>query len=99
MRLTTKLIASSLLISAPAMVFANTHHADEANAIAQAKISMAQAIQKAEDDTQAKAVEADFDHDNGKWIYEVSTLKLGTKYELKIDAQSGEIINRKEEKK
>ncbi len=98
MKITSSIIFS-LILAAPAVAFANSHHQEEAEAIGQAKISLTEAVQTAESETGAKAVEVDFDKENNVWGYEVKTLKPGTKYELFIDANTGKIISRKEESK
>lgn len=98
MKMTSPLLFS-LLIALPGVAAAESNHQQEARAINEAKVTLAQAVQTAESETGAKAVEVDFDREKNVWGYEVTTLKSGTKYELFIDASTGEVISRKEEQK
>ncbi|MGX9934920.1 PepSY domain-containing protein [Advenella kashmirensis] len=98
MKITSSLLFS-LFIVVPGMAAAQSNHQQEAQAINEAKVTLAQAVQTAESETGAKAVEVDFDRENNVWSYEVTTLKPGTKYELVIDANTGKVISRKEEQK
>ncbi len=96
---TTSSLLFSLFLALPGLAMADSKHQEEAQAINQAKISLIQAVQTAESETGAKAVEVDFDRENNVWGYEVKTLEPGKKYELFIDATTGEIISRKEKNK
>ncbi len=98
MKITSSLLFS-LFIIVPGMAAAQSKHQQEAQAINEAKVTIVQAIQAAESETGAKAVEVDFERENNVWGYEVKTLKPGTKYELFIDANTGQVISRKEKQK
>ncbi|MGO1766854.1 hypothetical protein CAP48_07520 [Advenella sp. S44] len=98
MKITSSLLFS-LFIVVPSMAVAQSKHQQEAQAINEAKVTLVQAIEAAESETGAKAVEVDFERENNVWGYEVKTLKPGTKYELFIDANTGQVISRKEKQK
>jgi uncharacterized membrane protein YkoI len=66
--------------------------ANEAQIIADAKITMAQAIAAAENQVGGKAVETGIEDENGTVAFEVEVLKDGQRHEVLIDPQSGEVL-------
>jgi uncharacterized membrane protein YkoI len=65
---------------------------NEAAIIADAKITMAQAIAAAETQVGGKAVGTGIEDENGTVAFEVEVLKDGQRHEVLIDPQSGEVI-------
>lgn len=64
-------------------------------AVAQAKISPAQAIAAAEAKAGGKATGIDLKHKNGATYYKVKTRQGNQEHKLEIDAQSGQVLNSK----
>ena len=59
----------------------------------QAKISLIQAMQKATQAVNGKIIEAKFDLENGKAIYDIEIAKGTQIYDLMIDSMTGQIIS------
>jgi uncharacterized iron-regulated membrane protein len=64
----------------------------EAAIIADAKISMVQAIAAAENQVGGKAVESEIEDENGTVAFEVEVLKDGQRHTVLVDTQSGEVL-------
>ena len=60
--------------------------------IADAKITMAQAIAAAENQVGGKAVGSGIEDENGTVAFEVEVLKDGQRHEVLVDPQSGEVV-------
>lgn len=60
-------------------------------ALKNAKVSLPDAITKAEDTTHAKAVAAEFDHEDGQYVYEIKLKADDKQVKTYIDANSGEV--------
>ena len=73
----------------------------KAQALAEAKISLVQAIDLAEKSTHAKAVEAEFEHGLQGASYEVKLLGGGKRLKVRVDAATGAVgpVQEKAEKK
>jgi uncharacterized membrane protein YkoI len=65
---------------------------NEAAVIADAKITMAQAIAAAENQVGGKAVETGIEDENGTVAFEVEVLKDGQRHTVLVDPQSGEVV-------
>lgn len=59
----------------------------------QAQISLTQAMQKATQSVNGKAIEAEFDFDNGIPSYEIEIAKGTQTHKLVIDSMTGKLIN------
>jgi uncharacterized membrane protein YkoI len=72
---------------------------DDYNAFNQAKTSLTQAIQTAEkaQGGQARAVDAEFDHDDGKSLYEIKVMSGDRVMTYHIDAVSGQSTKSEEQ--
>ena len=72
---------------------------EDYNAFSQAKTSLTQAIQTAEkaQGGQARAVDAEFDHDDGKSIYEIKVMSGDQVMTYHIDAVSGQSTKSEEQ--
>lgn len=66
--------------------------ANEAAIIANAKISLSQAIAAAEGTTGGKAVDSGIEDQNGTVHFEVTVLKDGARQKLLVDTVSGEVV-------
>ena len=57
------------------------------------KVSLAQAMQKATQDVNGKVIEAGFDVDNGKSVYEIKVAKGNQIHKVVIDSMTGKVIS------
>lgn len=65
--------------------------------LSQAKVSLVDAIEKAEAHQGGKAVEANLDDDSFKPAYEVSIVKDNRLFDVQVDAVSGDVIGARED--
>lgn len=65
----------------------------EYNAMKRAKVSLNQAIQTAAQNINGKVIEAEFDVDNGKSVYEIKVVKGNQVHKVIIDSMTGKVIN------
>lgn len=65
----------------------------EYKAMKQAKVSLAQAMQKATQNVNGKIIEAEFDVDNGKSGYEIKVAKGNQIHKVVIDSMTGKVIS------
>ena len=89
---TLKAGAAALL----AMSGAALADSDEAALMQSAQQGLAQAIAAAEQETGGKAIEAEFDEERGTGYWEVTTVTDAARFDLKLDANSGQIVDRRE---
>lgn len=66
--------------------------ADDVRNLAEAKISLVEAINAAEKHQGGKAYEANIDDDSFKPEYEVTVVKDNVSYEVSVDGVSGEVL-------
>jgi uncharacterized membrane protein YkoI len=71
--------------------------AREIDAVMTAPVSLAQAIATAEKESQGRTLEAGAEEEDGRVLYEVTTLADGKIYEFMIDPQSGAVLDREVE--
>lgn len=93
------ILPAAFVLSTLALTWSNVTLADyeDARALEKAKISLVEAIQLAERETQGRAFEAQIDHERFGPEFEVSVLVGQTIYEVKIDAQTGAILSVRED--
>ena len=65
----------------------------EYKAMKNSKFSLAQAMQKATQDVNGKVIEAGFDVDNGKSVYEIKVAKGSQIHKVVIDSMTGKVIS------
>jgi uncharacterized membrane protein YkoI len=70
----------------------NDNAADEATIMANAKITMAQAIAAAEQQVGGRAIGSGIEDQDGTVYYEVQVVKDGSRQNVLIDPQTGKII-------
>ncbi len=88
-------LAASTIV-ASSLVYASRDGNDEHNdaaALAQAKVSLSQAITAAEQHAGGNASRAEFEGENGKFVYEVEVVGGGKSTDVKVDANSGQILS------
>lgn len=92
----TKILTLALAgIFAAGAAHAETHDArtNEAAILANAKVTMVQAIATAEQHTAGKAVGSGIEDQNGTVFFEVEVLKGDQKQKVLVDTQSGQVVN------
>lgn len=65
---------------------------DDWRAMQRSKINAAQAVVIATDKVGGQAVELDFDEDDGRGYYKIEIYTKNKEYELKVDANSGRVV-------
>jgi uncharacterized membrane protein YkoI len=71
---------------------------DEVRAIAQAKITLVEAIQHAQSAQEGTAIEASIDEDSFKPEFEVTLVHDGVVYDVRVNAETGEVLGVREDK-
>ncbi len=88
------LAATTIVVSS--LVYANRDGNEEQNdaaALAQAKISLSQAILAAEQQANGKAVRAGLEDENGKLVYGVEIMNGDKSTDVKVDIVTGGILS------
>ena len=65
----------------------------EYKAMKNSKVSLAQAMEKATQDVNGKVIEAGFDVDNGKSVYDIKVAKGNQIHKVVIDSMTGKVIS------
>lgn len=65
------------------------------DALKAAKVSLADAVAKAEEETKAKALEAEFEHEDGQYVYEIELKADGERMEALVNADTGAVQRKK----
>lgn len=86
------LAAGSLGAAGAAFAKDKDQKTDEAAIMANAKVTMGQAIATAESQVGGKAVGVGIEDENGAVAFEVEVLKDGQKHKVLVDPQSGQIV-------
>ncbi|PLW69594.1 PepSY domain-containing protein [Pseudohalioglobus lutimaris] len=71
---------------------------DEVRAIAGAKITLVEAIQHAQSAHEGTAIEAGIDEDSFKPEFEVTLVRDGVVYDVRVSAETGEVLGVREDK-
>lgn len=79
-------------------VYAAKSAENDALAVANAKISMTQAVTAAEQYTGGKSARAEYEQHKGQWVYDVEVVKDTKVTDVKVDPSSGRIIAAVEDK-
>ncbi len=73
-------------------VYANSSADNDALASTDARISLTQAIRAAEQHVGGKASRAEYEHHQGRWVYEVDVIKGKQVIDVAVNSTSGAII-------
>ncbi len=87
-------------ISGAAVAESGTRNDDtaETRAFQASPVSLAQAIQAAQTETGAKAISAEFENEDGAWVYTVELSAAdGSETEVDVSAQTGAILKNETE--
>jgi uncharacterized membrane protein YkoI len=91
-------IASALLLATTATAFAAKSTDTEAKNIADAKVSLTQAINTAEQHVSGKATRAELEHGKKGAVYDIEVISGAKSMDVQVDAQSGAVIASTEDK-
>ena len=92
------LLAVAIAAAGTVAYAANGSIENDAMAIANAKIPLAQAVTTAEQHVNGKAARAEYENSKQGWVYDVEVVS-GTKvFDIKIDAVKGTVISSAEDK-
>lgn len=99
MNLITKPFAVAALVVTTAMAPAivSAEDASEIKALTEAKISLTQAIEAAEKHQGGQALDASIDDDSFTPTFEVSVVKDGKVYDVRVDGVKGTVIGARED--
>ena len=97
--LTALLISSALTAAVAGAAYASgsgEKHEDarEIASITAAPVTLRQAIETAEKESRGQTLEAEAEREDGRLVYEISTLADGKVYEFMIDPQSGAVLDK-----
>ena len=96
---TALLISSALTAAVAGAAYASgsgEKHEDarEIASITAAPVTLRQAIETAEKESRGQTLEAEAEREDGRLVYEISTLADGKVYEFMIDPQSGAVLDK-----
>lgn len=84
--------AGSLGVAGAVMAKDKDSKTNETAIVANAKVTMAQAIATAESQVGGKAVGAGIEDQNGTAAFEIDVLKDGQRHRVLVDTQSGQVV-------
>lgn len=93
-----RVVLAALATTAIGSAYAAESAENDALAIAGAKISLTQAVAAAEQHVGGKASKAEYEHENGKSVFEVEVVKNQSVMDVKVDPTSGQILASVEDK-
>ncbi len=92
-------VAAVATLSLAAAGFAFTVHADdEALGLAEARISLVEAVTAAEQHVGGKAFQAEYEREKGQWVFEVAVVKDQQVMDVKVDSMTGKVLSAIEDK-
>jgi len=86
-------IVATVLTATGIMAYATKTMENDAAAIAQAKISMSQAVTAAEQHANGRATRAEYEKTKGVWAYDVEVVSGTQVFDIKVDANAGTVIS------
>jgi uncharacterized membrane protein YkoI len=100
-----KLIAAAVALATAAAIGGGAYAAktqggeeDDALAISQAKVTLAEAITAAEQHVGGKAAKAELEKQNGKWTFDVEVVKDRKVMDVAVDSTTGKVLSANEDK-
>ncbi|QQS54375.1 MAG: PepSY domain-containing protein [Candidatus Competibacteraceae bacterium] len=85
-------VIAALSTAAVGSAYAAESAGNDALAIADAKISLTQAVAAAEQHVGGKASRAEYEHEKGQSVFEVEVVKGQSVMDVKVDPTSGQVI-------
>ncbi|MFZ6813394.1 PepSY domain-containing protein [Undibacterium sp. Rencai35W] len=99
-RFTKIAIAVTVLttVSLGTFAYANKGMENDALAVANAKVTMIQAVTAAEQHANGKASRAEYEQSKAGWVYDVEVVSGVKVFDVRVDAEKGTIISSIEDK-
>ena len=97
MKLAAKSAIAALLVGGTATAGLAMADIEDARALADAKITLTEAIAAAEAHTNGKAFEAQIEDDSFSPEFEVGIVTGNTVYEVRVNGETGEVISSRED--
>lgn len=93
-------ISAAALVSIGVYAATNTESQNDAAAVAQATISLTQAIGAAEQHANGKASKAEYERaaKRGQWVYDIEVVAGAKVFDVKVDPSSGAVLSSTEDK-
>ena len=91
---------AAVLVSIGVYAATNTESQNDAAALAQATVSLTQAIATAEQHAHGKASKAEYERASkpGQWVYDVEVVAGAKVFDVKVDPSSGGVLSSTEDK-
>ena len=86
-------LAAAVLAATAVYAGENRNEENEAAVLAQAKVSLGQAITVAERHANGKAARAELEDENGRMVYGVEVVGAGKSTDVKVDINSGKVLS------
>ncbi|WP_084398210.1 PepSY domain-containing protein [Henriciella aquimarina] len=97
MKLAAKSAIAALLVGGTATAGLAMADTEDARALADAKITLTEAIEAAEAHTNGKAYEAQIEDDSFSPEFEVGIVADNTVYEVRVNGETGEVLSSRED--
>lgn len=97
MRIAQNTIMSILAVAMSVAAFTASAKDDKWQLIQALKVSPTQAVSIATAEAKGEAIELDLEFDDARAYYEIEIQGVANKYEIKVDADSGKILNNRVE--
>lgn len=92
------LLAVAVATTAALAYAANAGTSNDALALAQARISLVQAITVAEQHANGKAAHAEYERTRQGWAYDIEIVSANKVFDVRVDATKGTVISSVEDK-
>ncbi|MEO5698667.1 MAG: PepSY domain-containing protein [Burkholderiaceae bacterium] len=87
------MFAAALVVAGGATAFAAQTAENDAQAVNQATVTLAQAVAAAEQQAGGRASKAEFEHSKAHgWVYDVEVVSGAKVFDVKVDAQKGTVL-------
>lgn len=97
-KISLSILAVATAAAATAAYAAKGEEQNDAMAITQARIPLAQAVTVAEQHIQGLASRAEYEHSRQGWVYDVEVVGQGKVFDVKVDADKGTVVATSEDK-
>lgn len=93
-----RVVLAALAATAIGSAYAAESAGNDALAVSGAKISLTQAVAAAEQHVGGQASQAEYERENGQWVFDVEVIKGQSVMDVKVDPTSGQVIASAEDK-
>ena len=94
---TLSLLAAAMALAAGTAVYAKDSKENDAMAVMNAAIPLAQAVTTAEQHAQGKASRAEYEDSKQGWVYDVEVVSGSKVFDVKVDANKGTVLSSAED--